>query len=392
MFDGAAFGKEMVGIVKGYVEKALSPLLKRLDDLEIRSVGISEEVARQLVADAVAKAIADIPAPPEPWHPDDDEIRTLLQPMVDALPAPENGKSVTVEDVAPLIAEQVAKAVSAISPPAPVEPSDDRLKAIVGPLIEAWPKPENGKSVTVEDVMPLISEEVARAVKALPTPVPVEPTDDRLKAIIVPLIEALPVPENGKSVTLTDVAPMIADQVAKAVSALPAAKDGVGLAGAIIDRDGHLVVTLTDGATKELGPVVGKDVDERAVEARLKELVDAIPKPRDGVDGFGFDDMSADYDGERGLVLRFVRGERVKEFAFSMPVVIDRGVWLEGKDGGYAKGDGVTWAGSFWISQKDDNTGKPDGGDGWRLAVKRGRDGKPGKDGEIKAREPVKVG
>lgn len=342
MFDGAAFGKEMVGIVRGYVEKALSPLLKRLDDLEIRSVGISEEAARTLVAEAVAKALADLPAPPqppEPWRPGDDEIRSLLQPMVDALPAPENGKSVTVEDVAPLIKEQVAKAVA-----------------------------------------------------ALPLPAPVEPDDDRLKSIIAPLIEALPVPENGKSVTLEDVSPMIANEVAKAVSALPAAKDGVGLAGAIIDREGCLVVTLTDGATKELGPVVGKDVDERAIEARLKEMVDAMPKAKDGVDGFGFDDMSADYDGERGLVLRFVRGERIKEFALSMPVVIDRGVWIDGKDGGYAKGDGVTWAGSFWISQKDDNDDKPDGGEGWRLAVKRGRDGKSVKVELPSAPQPVKVG
>lgn len=342
MFDGAAFGKEMVGIVKGYVERALSPLLKRLDDLEIRSVGISEEAARLLVADAVAKAIADIPAPPEqssPWRPSDDELRALLQPMVDALPAPENGKSVTVEEVAPLVAEQVAIAVAALPLPAPVEPNDDQLRGIIASLIEALPKPENGKSVTVSDV-----------------------------------------------------APMIADEVAKAVSALPAAKDGVGLAGAIIDRDGHLVVTLTDGATKELGPVVGKDVDERAVEARLKELVDAIPKAKDGLDGFGFDDMSADYDGERGLVLRFVRGERVKEFSFSMPVVIDRGVWIEGRDGGYAKGDGVTWAGSFWISQKDENDDKPDGGEGWRLAVKRGRDGKSVKVDLPAAPQPVKVG
>lgn len=342
MFDGAAFGKEMVGIVKGYVGKALSPLLKRLDDLEIRSVGITEEDARLLVADAVAKAIAELPAqpaPPEPWHPSDDALRALLQPMVDALPAPQNGKSITVEDVAPLIAEQVTKAMAAIPQPAPVEPDDDRLKAIIAPLIEALPPPQNGTSVTVEDV-----------------------------------------------------APMIAEQVAKAVAALPAAKDGVGLAGTIIDRDGHLVVTLTDGTTKELGPVVGKDVDERAIEARLKELFDAIPKAKDGVDGFGFDDMSADYDGERGIVLRFVRGERIKEFSFSMPVVIDRGVWLEGREGGYAKGDGVTWAGSFWISQKDDNDDKPDGGEGWRLAVKRGRDGKSVKVELPLTPQPVKVG
>jgi len=286
MFDGAAFGKEMVGIVRGYVDRALSPLLKRLDDLEGRSVGVSEDAARQMIADAVTKAIAELPAPTapaEPWRPTDDELRALMQPMFDALPKPEHGKSVTIEDVQPIIAEYVEKAVAA----------------------------------------------------------------------------------------------------------LPVAKDGVGLAGAVIDRAGQLVVTLTDGGTKELGVVVGRDVDETAVESRIKQLVDAIPPARDGVDGMGFDDMTAEYDGERGIVLRFVRGEQVKEFAFTMPVVIDRGVWVEGKE--YAAGDAVTWGGSLWIAQKSGAVDKPDGGDSWRLAVKRGRDGKPGKDGELKVHQPVKV-
>lgn len=341
MFDGAAFGKEMVGIVRGYVERAVAPLAKRLEALEGRSVGITEEVARQIVADAVSKAISELPAPAAPverWRPSDEELRALIQPIVDALPKPKDGKSVTLDDVGPLIADEARKAAEALPPVQPIEPSEDQLRALIMPIVEALPKPENGKSVTVEDVQPLI-----------------------------------------------------ADQVAKAVAALPRAKDGVGLAGALIDRHGQLVVTLTDGSTKELGNVVGQDVDPIAVERQIKQLVDALPKARDGVDGLGFDDMSAEYDGERGIVLRFVRGEQTKEFAFSMPVVIDRGVWLEEKEGGYAKGDGVTWAGSFWISQKDENGDKPDGGDGWRLAVKRGRDGKAGRDAELKVHQPVKV-
>ncbi|MET3899678.1 hypothetical protein ABIB57_003640 [Devosia sp. UYZn731] len=149
----------------------------------------------------------------------------------------------------------------------------------------------------------------------------------------------------------------------------------VSVTSAIIDRDGALVLTHSDGSTKSLGVVVGKDG------------VDAT-----GKDGLGFDDLTVEHDGERTMTLRFAKGDTVKEFPITMPVVIDRGVWVEAKAEGYAKGDGVTWAGSFWISQKDDNADKPDGGDGWRLSVKRGRDGKPGKDGELKAVHPVKVG
>lgn len=337
MFDGVAFGKEMVGIVRGYVERALMPLAERLAALEGRSSGISEETARQMVADAVGKAIAELPAPsvaPEPWRPTDDELRSLLQPLVDALPKPENGKSVSVEDLAPLIADEAQKAVAAL------------------PAIE-----------------------------------PIQPTDDHLRSLIVPIVDALPKPQDGKNITADDVTPLVADQVAKAVAALPVAKDGVGLAGALIDRDGRLVLTLTDGSTKELGVVVGRDVDQTTVDARIKDLVDAIPKAQDGADGLGFDDMSAVYDGERGILLRFVRGEQIKEFAFTMPVVIDRGVWVEGKS--YAAGDAVTWAGSVWIAQKDTD-GKPDGGDGWRLSVKRGRDGKDGVVRDLTPK-PVKV-
>lgn len=57
--------------------------------------------------------------------------------------------------------------------------------------------------------------------------------------------------------------------------------------------------------------------------------------------------------------------------------VIDRGIWKDGMS--YRQGDGVTYGGSFWIAQKDEPEGKPDSGNGaWRLAVKRGRDGKDG--------------
>ncbi|WP_207950791.1 hypothetical protein [Marinobacter sp. JSM 1782161] len=65
---------------------------------------------------------------------------------------------------------------------------------------------------------------------------------------------------------------------------------------------------------------------------------------------------------------------------FSMPIVIDRGVYRP--DHGYEKGDGVSFGGSFWIAQDDDPAGKPGASDGWRLAVKHGRQGKQGEPGK----------
>jgi collagen type III alpha len=57
--------------------------------------------------------------------------------------------------------------------------------------------------------------------------------------------------------------------------------------------------------------------------------------------------------------------------------VIDRGVYKAGET--YEPGDAVTWGGSLWIAQKQTDA-KPDTPEsGFRLAVKRGRDGKDAK-------------
>lgn len=147
----------------------------------------------------------------------------------------------------------------------------------------------------------------------------------------------------------------------------------VDVVNALIDRAGNLVLTMSDGAVKDLGPVVGKDGDPG----------------EDGTDGLGFDDLEASYDGEKTVTLKFAQGERVKEFAFVLPVVIDRGVYKAGET--YTAGDGVTFGGSFWIAQKNTET-KPEAGDDWRLAVKRGRDGKDGTVKEVNPLVPLRVG
>lgn len=113
-----------------------------------------------------------------------------------------------------------------------------------------------------------------------------------------------------------------------------------------------------------------------ALEAREPAQGEKGDKGEDGADGLGFSDLQVIHDGERGFTFRFARGQQVKEFPFMLPLVLDRGVFKDGT--AYAKGDAVTWAGSLWIAQKETET-KPDGGDGWRLAVKRGRDGKDAK-------------
>ncbi len=106
----------------------------------------------------------------------------------------------------------------------------------------------------------------------------------------------------------------------------------------------------------------------RAIE-EIRALANR-PPPRDG---FGFDDLSFDYDGERCLSLRFTKGDEKKEFVLNLPIPIYRGVYRDGD--GYKKGDTVTWGGSIWIAKEDGNN-HPRDGTSWQLAVKAGRDGR----------------
>lgn len=136
-------------------------------------------------------------------------------------------------------------------------------------------------------------------------------------------------------------------------------KDGAGIADLVIDRDGNLIASFTDGRLKTLGQIIGKD-------------------GRDGIDGkdgipFGVDDlnMSLMEDG-RTIRLAFAKGETEYAFQIGVPTMIYRGVYREGS--AYEQGDTVTWGGSLWHADKA-TSGKPDSGD-WTLAAKRGRDGR----------------
>lgn len=145
-------------------------------------------------------------------------------------------------------------------------------------------------------------------------------------------------------------------------------KDGAGIIDGFVRRDGHLIATLSDGTTRDFGEVIGKDGQ------------DGEPG-KDGKDGLGFDDMDVCVLGDdRTIELSFRRGEDEKAFTLKWPTVIDRGVFKADREEPYEPGDGVTWGGQFYICNEQTND-KPDlskEGKPWRLAVRKGRDGKNG--------------
>lgn len=131
-------------------------------------------------------------------------------------------------------------------------------------------------------------------------------------------------------------------------------KDGVGLADALIDSEGNLVLTMTDGRTKSLGRVHGNN----------------------GEDGktFTLDDFDIVPTDERTIEMSFQNGQVKHTFELEFPVPVYRDVWNEKAE--YRRGDMVSWGGSVWHCDEPKGL-KPDAPEsGWTLAVKRGRDGK----------------
>ena len=198
----------------------------------------------------------------------------------------------------------------------------------------------DGKGLTLDDVLPLLNESIKKV------------TADA-KAEVAAAIKAIPTPINGSNGK-------------DGANGLDGAKgdrgekgaDGLGLAGAMIDRDGSLLVTLTNGEVKSLGPVVGKNG------------VDGT----NGQDGIGFDSFDIEYlpDTHEVSVKATALG-RTKEARYPAGGIRPAGYWREGTK---AKA-GEAWVhdGSTWFATKDTNTKPSTSAEGWIIAARKGRDG-----------------
>lgn len=117
---------------------------------------------------------------------------------------------------------------------------------------------------------------------------------------------------------------------------------------------------------------------ERKADDILQRAVDKLRQPEDGkpgrdaldIENF---DICLDDDG-RTVKVKLMRGEDVVEKSLKIATILDKGVYRDGDR--YEKGDAVTFGGSLWISCTDNPEGKPGISEAWRLAVKRGRDGR----------------
>lgn len=229
------------------------------------------------------------------------------------------------------------------------------------------------KGYLEKEIGPLLSriDAIEKRIDALPAPIDLTSDLAALKAAV----EAIEIPGLPKAPELPDIAAMVDEAVDKAVLAIPAPRDGVSMAGAFIDRDGGLAITLSNGEVRNLGPVVGKDG------------TDGDP----GAPGFNLEDFDASVlDDGRTVLLSFTGKGMDYKVELGFPVMIYRGVFKDGQK--YERGDTVTWGGSLWHCE-DETADKPgEGAKAWTLCAKKGRDGKDGELKETKAAQPVRVG
>lgn len=338
-----------------YIEalaKALAPAIKAAVAAEATVARREVEAVRQ-ECEGLRRQLTSMPVPANGKDADMSALRAYIEEQVKAIPSPKDGKdgkdgangndgsngadgkSFTLQDVQPVLDEAV-KSVRAESAAA-VERilADGRAeREAMQKAVADLRQPEDGTSVTLADVQPILLKAVQ------------DMQDNAAKALDA-AIKAIPAPvdgEPGKSITADDIAPVLELQVAK--WALEFERRGNDTVQRVLDK----IVQPKDG-------LPGKD----------------------GRDGLGFDDLEVEYDGEKTITLKMQRGDVVKEANIVLPINIDKGIFSEGQK--YTAGDSVTWGGSYWIAQRDTGA-KPDTADsGWRLAVKKGRDGKDGRNG-----------
>jgi len=322
----------------------LAPVIREYVAAEIADVR-AENAALKAVNAEQAKRLAAL------------EAREM--PSVEGLASVETVRGM-IEAALPDVASEMQPLIARMD--AIVETGEERDARLVA--VEQREMPSLEGYVTAEEAKSIASETVSAAIAEIPAPQDgksIEP--EEVQAMVDKAVAALPVPEAPEPIApdMEAIGKMIADGIAKAISELPPAEKGepgVGLAGAMIDRDGNLVVTTSDGRTHNLGLVVGKD----------------------GAPGetFTLDDFDIEQTDERTLEFKFLRGDTMHTFELEFPVPIFRGAWKEGRT--YSKGDMVVWGGSLWAATKQTGA-KPDSPDsGWMIAARKGRDGKSAKD------------
>lgn len=232
--------------------------------------------------------------------------------------------------------------------PAPVD-----IDAVAQKAAELLPVPEKGEdgcSVTLDHVQPLVDQAVIRAISGIPMPKSGEKGEKG---------------EDGASVSQDDVQRMIDASVAKSMESIAKPVDG---------KPGRDAIELDILPRIEL-----KKSYPRGAYARHEGGLWRSYATTDGMKGWecivaGIASFDIEQIDERNVVavIKQCDGEEVRR-SLSIPAMIYRNVWREGT---YFKGDTVTFGGSLWHCNGETTSKPGDGNSDWTLAAKKGRDGK----------------
>lgn len=368
-------------VIADEVKRATEPLLARIALLESREPlkgqdGVNgkdvDPVLVQLAVDqAVAKAVAAIRPPKdgEPGRPGDRgekgergekgadaavDLEALAHKVVALLPVPKDGQDGQDGKDAPL-------------------PDLDALVQRVLALIRV---PKDGRDgVDGKDApAPDLDVIAMRAAALVPAPVngergeagtPGRDGKDCDLAVVKSFVEAEAITMRDR--LHDDLSRALVERIDMAIKALPKpadGKDGIGLAGAVITKDGELAITLSDGSVRHLGVVIGANGADG----------------RDGQDGVDFDDVTETFDPSTKVVTReYRKGDRVKTISYFDPRLYFRGVF--GDQSSYLQGDVVAKKG-LWHANRNTSSEPGNGNPDWTLIVKQGPEGRQGPKGE----------
>lgn len=277
------------------------------------------------------------------------------------------GTSVTLDDVAPLIRDEVARSVSLIPTPRDgvdgVSVSRDDVLSMVLEAVATIPPAPAGRDADPE----LVRQMVAAAVAEIP---PAQPGKDADPAVIAEMVreavDAIPRPVDGKDADMGALSGLVRELVA----AIPVPKDGQ-------DADPDLIRSMVADAVAAIPPA---PAGERGPPGRLpsvKAWTDAVHYDGDVVtmDGSTYQALrdtgrQPPHDDWVCLALAGRDGAQGRSF-------VVRGTWAEAEE--YAELDVVVTNGAAFVATLDKPGACP--GDGWQMISAQGKRGKPGEDG-----------
>ena len=228
------------------------------------------------------------------------------------------------------------------------------IRAQVGEAVAALPVPKDGRDCDMEAIKAMVETAMGEV---------------NFKFLVADEVrhwtEGIPLPKDGKD----------GKDGGPGSDGAPGQKgaDGIGLAGAMIDRDGNLMATLSNGEVKNLGPVVGKD-------------------GKNGTDGIGFDSFDLEYIAEtHEIAIKATAAGRSKELRYPAGGIRPAGYWREGTRA--KAGEAWTHDGSLWIATKETSAKPENGCTDWVIGARRGRDGERGQKGlDGSPPAPIKLG